>query len=496
MRQLLTGAGGNRGLTRLLLMLPVLGSIDALGLAVVIAVFLHVVGIHDLHGFHALYLSLFGSAHALIGERAFGMTLLLVIAVARLAAGLLTQYLIFRFCYAVQARLSAGFLGAFLATHLDYIGTKDKAFGVQIVFNECSRYAAGVLQNGLQIAYESLTLLMFAVVLIYASPLFSLLFIAVAGALFFLVRQISERFTQKLGQFRLRRDAERFSLISEAFLGFEEIANYGLAPGMVQRYRRATADSLRATLSQQILNLLPKNLFEALVVVTLFCVALLTRGSVSPSVVATMALLLGASFRCMPSINRILGSGQMIAFEIPVVKELAALRAEAEGARRPMRITEAALARGVRLPPVQIYRRRENEVLRLDIGPVELAPTDLTLIMGDSGSGKTTYLACVAGLLSESRPDMLTGPRVSYAPQVPFVLNDTLENNITLSGYLAEAADRPCALAGSTARGAVAAARQRRANHCAAYGAGCFRRQSQRWSAAANFAGTGAVFRL
>jgi ATP-binding cassette, subfamily B, bacterial PglK len=443
MRQLLTREE-NRGLTRLLLSLPVLGTIDALGLAVVIAVFLHVIGIHELHGFHAVYGMLFGTEHPLLTERSFGLTLLLLIAVARLAAGLLTQYLIFRFCYAVQARLSAGFLAAFLATHLDYIGTKDKAFGVQIVFNECSRYAAGVLQNGLQIAYESLTLLMFAIVLIYASPIFSVVFIVAAAGLFFLIRQVSQRFTQRLGQFRLRRDGARFSLISEAFLGFEEIANYGLAAGMVRRYQRATAESLRATLLQQILNLLPKNLFETLVVVTLFCVAWFTHGPVSPSVVATMALLLGASFRCMPSINRILGSGQMIAFEIPVVQELAALRAEADAARRPARLTAPAGTRIVRLPPVQVCRRRENEVLRLDIDAIELAATDLTLIMGDSGSGKTTYLACVAGLLSESRPGAQAGPRVSYAPQVPFVLNDTLEANITLSGYLGEGSiDRP-----------------------------------------------------
>ena len=82
---------------------------------------------------------------------------------------------------------------------------------------------------------------MFALVLIYASPTVSLLFILVAALVFLIIRYVSERFTQTLGRSRLRLDGVRFSLITEAFQGFEEIATYGLAQGLVGRYQRATA---------------------------------------------------------------------------------------------------------------------------------------------------------------------------------------------------------------------------------------------------------------
>jgi ATP-binding cassette, subfamily B, bacterial PglK len=438
MRALLS-AVERRRLTELLLTLPVLGSIDALGLALIIAIFLHVVGIHELRQLHALHGWLAQTAHLGIGERPLGLTLLALIAVARFGAGMLTQYLIFRFCYAVQARLSSDFLRALLAADLDYIAGKDKAFGVQIVFNECARYASGVLQNGLQIAYESLTLLMFAVVLIYASPTVSLIFIVIAAAVFFLVRRLSERVTQTLGRARLRSDGVRFSLIAEAFHGFEEIAAYGLAGGLVSRYQRATAQSLHATLQQQLLNLLPKNVFEIVVVMALFGIALFIRGPLPQNLIATLALLLGAAFRCMPSINRILASRQLIAFEIPVVQELLGLRRESAGAARRVRPAAASTARpgrALRLPPVHVCRRREHSLFRLQVDALELGPEELVVIMGDSGCGKSTYLACVAGVLGAAGHSSDPALRVSYAPQAPFVLNDTLEGNITLTGLL------------------------------------------------------------
>ena len=58
----------------------------------------------------------------------------------------------------------------------------------------------GGIANGLQIAYEALTLLMFALILIYASPTVSLLFILVAALAFLIIRNVSERFTQTLGR--------------------------------------------------------------------------------------------------------------------------------------------------------------------------------------------------------------------------------------------------------------------------------------------------------
>jgi ATP-binding cassette, subfamily B, bacterial PglK len=438
MRQLLTEAENLR-LTRLLLSLPLLGSIDALGLALVITIFLHIVGVHDLARFHAMHGWIVSGLHVAISERALGLMLLGTIAVARFAASFLTQYLIFQFCYSVQARLSASFLEGFLATDLDYIAKKDKAFGVQIVFNECARYASGVLLNGLQIAYETLTLLMFAVILIYASPTFSLLFIGVAALAFLIIRRLSDSFTQMLGRRRLRLDGVRFSLITEAFQGFEEIAVYGLAHGLVGRYRRATQESLHATLLQQLLNLLPKNIFELLIVVSLLVIALLMRGPLPRDAIATMALLLGAAFRCMPSINRILSSRQLVAFEIPVVRELEALWQEAAKASRPARPVAAGRdsgARSIHVPAVRVSRTRDNDTFGLDVGSLDLQPRDLVLIMGDSGCGKTTYLACVAGLLGTPGPAAGPRVRVSYAPQATFVLNDTLEGNITLAEFI------------------------------------------------------------
>jgi len=447
MRTLLD-ARERRRLTGLVLALPVLGAVDALGLAVIIAVFLHIVGIHALPLFHRLWLWVNARTVPQLSERGFGQLLLVLIAAIRFATGMLTQYLIYHFCYAVQRRVSADLLRNFLATDLDYIATKDKAFGVQIVFNECARYCVGILVNGLQIAYETLTLVIYMVVVIYTNVKLSLLLAASVAVVFAIVRRVSERATQRLGRSRLDLDAARLSLINEAFQGFQEIGAYDLAAGFVASYTRATDQSLGATLRQQLLNLLPKNVFELLLVFGLLVIAFATTGPLSQNLVATMAILLGAAFRCMPSINRILSSRQLMSFEMPVARELAALWREAVQARRAGPPTgraagvPASARATIHVPGVRFERDGHGRRFEFEIGPLELGPDELVLITGETGSGKSTYLACIAGLLTRgctigaggAAPSRM--PRISYAPQTPFVLNETLAGNVTLAQFL------------------------------------------------------------
>jgi len=444
MRALLNSSENAR-LKRLLLALPLLGAVDALGLAVIIMVFLHIVGIQDLSRFHTLVQRLSTFLHVEVSERTFGLTLLILIALARFVTGMLTQYLIFRFCYSVQTRLSAAFLASFLASDLDFIAQKDKAFGVQIVFNECARYSSGILLNGLQIAYEALTLVIYLAILLYANVRLSLFFIVATALAFFLFRHVSENLTQRLGRQRLRLDGRRLSIINEAFQGFQEVASYGLGRGFVKQYQHATSESLRATIRQQLLNLMPKNIFEILMVTGLIGVAFFTTGPMPQNVIATLAILLGAAFRCMPSINRILSSRQMMSFEMPVVTELLRVWRESERVKRAFwsqpeacRLApQVQASRVIRVPAIHFSRAGHGGKFELNVEAFDLRPTDIVLIMGESGSGKSTYLGCVAGLLTEGLQvrGSATLPRVSYAPQAAFILNDTLEANITLAAF-------------------------------------------------------------
>jgi ATP-binding cassette, subfamily B, bacterial PglK len=425
----------------LLMALPLLGSVDALGLAIIIAIFLHVVGIGEIGRFTELVRWLSAELGAGLTDRIVGLTLLIGIALARFFTGVFTQYLIYRFCYSVQTRLSSSFLASFLGADLDYIVRKDKTFGVQIVFSECSRFSSGILLNALQIAYEALTLLIYLAILLYTNVMLSLFFILATGLTYLLIRFGSGKLTRRLGNRRLRLDAKRLSVVNESFQGFQEVGCYGLGAGFIEKYERATSESLRATLHQQLLNLLPKNVFEILMVAGLIGVAFYTRGPMPPELMATMAILLGAAFRCMPSINRILASRQMISFEMPVVTELTSLWNESEKVQRTSTAPPPQSWRGqatVRVPAVRFSRSAHSGTFQLNVDPLVLAPDDLVLIMGDSGSGKSTYLGCVAGLLSEGREVLREGdsaPRVSYAPQASFMLNDTLEANITLAAF-------------------------------------------------------------
>lgn len=436
-------------LGRLALILPFFGAFDALSLAVIIAIFLHIIGIRELALLKQFVQFVSDVSGQAVSERSLGIVGLIAIAIARFSVTFVAQFVMLRFISSVQTRLSATLFKSFLMADLDYISRQDKSFGSRIVFNECARYSSGVLLNALQIFYEALTLLIYVAILMYTDLRLSLFFIVATGATYYLVRYATRNTIRRLGELRLRLDGSRLSLINEAFNGFHEVGSYGLSRGFVDKYERATSDSLRATVHNQLLNLLPRNLFEILMVLALLVVAFFSSGPMSQDIIATLAIFSGAAFRCMPSINRIFSARQMMVFELPVVGELLETLRQSENFKRvfdePLRNAEdlRCVVAGTVLPPVHFSRVGHNGNIELNIGALELNSTDLVLILGKSGSGKSTYLGCVAGLLTKGLKfdaHHRAGSEfcVSYAPQSPFILNDTLEANITLSSFFRE----------------------------------------------------------
>src|SRR5581483_1841279 len=126
----------------LVLSLPLIGAFDALGLAIIIGVFLHVVGIREIEIIKQLTNWMAQISGQTISDRFVAVSLVVVLAVARFIVSLVGQLAIFRFISSVHTRLSSELFGSFLTTDLDYIARQDRSFGSRIVFHECARYAS------------------------------------------------------------------------------------------------------------------------------------------------------------------------------------------------------------------------------------------------------------------------------------------------------------------------------------------------------------------
>jgi ATP-binding cassette, subfamily B, bacterial PglK len=433
----------------LALLLPFLGMIDALGLAYAIAAFLHITELNQIPLIGILLAELAERIPGAFSQKSICVASIIFIACFRLAASVGAQYWIYRFTYSVQARLSSAILHRILAANLEYLSSKDKAYGVQYVFSECGRFSTGVLLNAFQIWYELLTLLVYFTVLFVANPGLSLVFSISAAIIYGIVRLSTRRFIERLGNLRIKFDGMRMSLINESVIGVQEVECYGLIEGFSDRYRVATDASLRATVANQVLNIFPKYLFEILLIAAMIYVALLNEGSIKANEITTLGLFLGGAFRCLPSINRILTCKQMMTFEFPVVAQLQEeLRKLDLASRRPVNtLTQLNSSRingcgdRVVIPPFNYVRKHGDKVFKIETPKIELAKEDLAIVLGESGSGKSTFLGCLTGLLGTASnfTNQPNGPmvfRVSYAPQTSFVLNGSLEENVTLSTLL------------------------------------------------------------
>jgi ABC-type multidrug transport system fused ATPase/permease subunit len=63
---------------------------------------------------------------------------------------------------------------------------------------------------------------------------------------------------------------------------------------------------------------------------------------------------------------------------------------------------------------------------------------ELIVIAGETASGKTALLLSVINELAKTRGQISTSNNIRYLPQTPWVINDTIRNNITMFSYYSE----------------------------------------------------------
>jgi ABC-type multidrug transport system fused ATPase/permease subunit len=347
----------------------------------------------------------------------------------------------YRFVYRVASRISETNMLRYLeGQYADYVRV-DASVQIRRISQQPIEFCQYVLAGVQQMLTEGLLVaLSVTAILWYNSRLFllllGLLLPAVAILTFFSRRRL--RSVRK----GIKSSSEKsLQYLREALGGFVEGNLYDSIPFFAQRYGRRQADLNEHLSVLQILQGIPSRLIEVVAVAGLFILIAFGKwsGNAQATTYITLGAYLAAAYKIIPGLVKIFNiSGQIRTYRFTVDD----LLTEARKPHRPA-IPAAPPITSIIFKKVGFSQPERRVLQGLNLC---LQPGKMVGLSGASGRGKTTIVNLLLGFFrpqegsilvngQPAEPELLRSywGRIAYVQQHPFLLHDTILQNIILS---------------------------------------------------------------
>jgi ABC-type bacteriocin/lantibiotic exporter with double-glycine peptidase domain len=346
----------------------------------------------------------------------------------------------YRFMYNVATHLSGKGIRQYLKKdYLNFVSV-DSSVYLRKISNQPIEFSTYILSNFQQVVSQSvLVLFALAAIVWYHASLFVLLFILLMPAVALLGWILKKRY-DKVRRNIKQTSADTIKNLKEALSGYIESHIYDKDDFFVERYYRQQQQLNHYICTQQSLQYLPSRLIEIFAILGFFILIMINKWSAhTPAIdLLTISIFLAAAYKIIPGIVKIINSaGQMKTYEF-VLDDLL----KDNKATNAVTIPNTQHLRSISLEKIH-YRYHDRSILN-GIG-LEIDPGDFLGLSADSGRGKTTLIhillgfieqedgiVCINNQIANAKDRLAWHNRISYIKQQPFLLHDTIRNNITL----------------------------------------------------------------
>jgi ABC-type multidrug transport system fused ATPase/permease subunit len=285
-----------------------------------------------------------------------------------------------------------------------------------------------------------------------AAATISIVFILSMGSFTLLTRKRVTHWSSE----RQVSDQVRLRIAKESLEALVEIKSLGREGVFTEQFEDMTKKSLNTTRKFAFVSQIPRLWMETSAVVAL-CAALvifvLQELPVS-SIMASLGLFAVAAFRLLPSANRLVTSVQSIKFGLSSFSQIVD---ELKNSPQILRDTSDEpdswdSFRNLLVSDLK-FSFSGDRITSIEVPVFQISAGEVVGISGPSGSGKTTFIESLTGLIHPDSGEIIIDGKVasfggnnhlnlfSYVNQSPYMLDRTLEENITF-GLPGEQVDR------------------------------------------------------
>ncbi len=348
-----------------------------------------------------------------------------------------------RLAFGMRAEWSRRLFSVYLRQPYTFHLQRNSAQLIRNITGQVDQFTNAIFVPGMTLLIESMVFLGLSALLMTVEPVGTVIVVSVLATVGWGFHRITRRRITRWGEAAQFHEGLRFQHLIQGLGGAKDVKLLGRESEFLEQYHTHNVQGARMAQWQSVLQQLPRLWLELLAVVGLAALVLtmLAQGRALTVIVPTLGLFAAAAFRLLPSVNRILGTTQLLKYGLSVIDNLHA------ELNLP---THEADTRMSKQPPFQ-HTLELHHVAYAYPHAAHRALNDITLtiqrgesvgFVGSSGAGKSTLVDILLGLLTPDAGEVSvdghniqSSPRhwqdqIGYVPQTIFLTDDTLRRNV------------------------------------------------------------------
>lgn len=369
-----------------------------------------------------------------------GLCFLLLLYAAKAAFVLFVSWRQLRFVATLQDRVSRSLFAAYLSQPWTYHLERNSAEMIRTL-NEIAPFATTCLVI-LGALAETLVVLGVMTLLIWIEPFGAITVGVMMAVATYALDRVTKRRLVQWGAVGQHHSALSLKHLYQGFSGIKDVKVLGCEQSFIDQYATHRSEQVRIQSRQSFFGQIPRLWYELLAVAALCTLTalMLWQGRSTQSMIPTLGLFAAASFRLMPSVNRLAFALQSLRYgtaSISTIRSELAMPTQPFGrSGPPLSFTDRIVLEDV------VFRYPTGHADALDHVSLEIPHGAAIGIVGGSGAGKSTLVDVTLGLLSPTAGrvtvdgiDIASNSRgwqdlVGYVPQAIYLCDDTIRRNV------------------------------------------------------------------
>jgi ABC-type multidrug transport system fused ATPase/permease subunit len=356
-----------------------------------------------------------------------------------------TTYYNLKFINYCEYNMSKRLIDLYLHQPYEWFLNKNSADIGKTILHEINLVIAGGLMQLITLIVNGSLIIAILCLILFVNPSMSIKIGLVIGITYGLIFQLTNKFLNKIGQERSKSNQARFNIVSEAFGGIKEVKVGGHEKSFINRFRLPASNYAKAHANSLIIAQVPRFALEGIAFggILILILLLISKGNSLSSVSPTIALFTISGYRLMPAIQQVYTTISQIKYTKNAIDQLYdEFTLLKNNSTNIIPINRLNFNKSIKLKSIEYsYPNSKKEILQnLNL----FIPINSKIgIVGSTGSGKTTTVDIILGLLDPTSGQFeiddikITNDNkrswqenISYVPQNIYLSDDTIASNI------------------------------------------------------------------